>query len=102
MVLGYRQISGVDFSNNFSPVANDVTIKLMLLLLFSHQCISLMLDIEMAFLEGKLEEDMYMDISDGYPCFMDNLYGMILLLLGSMYGLVQASRIWYKLLKRAL
>ena len=102
VALGYNQIPGVDFTDNFSPVANDVTIKLMLALLFSMNWISVMLDIETAFLEGRLDSEIYMEVPDGYEYFKDGLLGMILLILGSMYGLVQASRIWYKLLTSVL
>ncbi len=70
VALGYNQIPGVDFTDNFSPVANDVTIKLMLLLLFSNKnWESVMMDIETAFLEGKLDSEIYMKIPEGYHYF---------------------------------
>ena len=49
VALGYNQIPGVDYTDNFSPVANDVTMKLMLLFLPMNDWLSVLMDIETAF-----------------------------------------------------
>lgn len=60
VVKGFVQIPGIVFTNTHSPVAQDSAIKIVL-------CISMflddwkveMIDIEAAFLEAELDEDMY-------------------------------------------
>ena len=59
-------------------------------------------DIETAFLYGTLEEEIYMKFPDGYERYLQTEKGKdvsakdhCLLLLKSLYGLVQAARQWY-------
>ena len=56
-------------------------------------------DISQAFLNGTLEEDLYMNFPPGYP---SENKGTVLKLLKGLYGLKQASRIWQKTLYKAL
>ena len=50
-------------------------------------------DVEIAFLYGELEEEVYMDIPEGLEDSNDD---KALLLLTTIYGLVQASKKYYK------
>ena len=106
VALGYNQIPGIDFTDNFSPVTSDTTIKILLVCMIKNGWFSQVIDIETAFLEGRLNEDIYMKIPIGYLEYLKDAHrvtqDMIMKLLGSMYGLVQASRIWYKTLKETL
>ena len=106
VALGYNQIPGIDFSDNFSPVTSDTTIKMLFVYMLKQNCYAVVIDIETAFLEGRLEETIYMKIPKGYEEYLGDCHAvvrdMILKLLGSMYGLVQASRIWYKTLVKVL
>ena len=56
VALGYNQVPGVDFTDNFSPVVSDVTIKILIAIILKKNWDSMMMDIETAFLEGKLTE----------------------------------------------
>ena len=62
-----------------------------------------MIDVETAFLEGDLEEEIYMELPEGYkefdPTVEDDEY---VLLEKSIYGLVQAARQWWKKLVKTL
>ena len=106
VALGYNQVPGVDFTDNFSPVTSDTTIKLLLVCMLKNNWSSRMIDIETAFLEGRLQDEIYMNIPLGFlECLGDAhrvIVDMVLKLLGSMYGLVQASRIWYKTICKTL
>jgi len=53
---------------------------------------SVLVDVETAFLMGDLEEEIYME----YPEGMDAEDDEVLLLLQAIYGLVQASRQYWK------
>ena len=54
--LGYNQVPGLDFSDNFSPVVSDTAIKLLIVIMIKKGWNFLVMDIEVAFLEGKITE----------------------------------------------
>ena len=64
--LGYSQIPGVDFSDNYAPVGNDITFRVIMVLRLVYNLHAVLLDIETAFLYRKLEEENYMEIPMGY------------------------------------
>ena len=56
----------------FAPVVNDVTIcTVMMLLLFNPDWIAYIVDVETAFLYGKMDVDLYMEIPEGLQHFED-------------------------------
>jgi Reverse transcriptase (RNA-dependent DNA polymerase) len=96
VALGYSQIPGIDFSENYSPVVDDLSFRLILLLIAKLKLKAWSLDVETAFLHGDLDEDIYMRIPDGFeeskrPKEEKN---RVLKLEKSLYGLVQAARQW--------
>jgi len=95
--LGYSQIPGVDFSDNYAPVGNDVTFQVVMVLRLMFGLHAVLLDVETAFLYGKLEEEIYMEILSGYKeVYQEAEKGTVLKLQMAMYGLVQAARQWFK------
>ena len=98
--LGYSQILGVDFSNNYAPVGNDITFRVIMVLRLIY---NLHVDVETAFLYRKLEEEIYMEIPMGYKeVYADLGNDKVLVLKMAMYGLVQATRQWFKRLSDVL
>ena len=98
---GYNQIPGVDFTESFAPVVNDASMHIVLILMLAFGWDARVLDVETAFLEGKLDEDIYIEIPEG----MAELFGLpdgvgvethVLKLNSSMYGLIQAACQFYK------
>jgi hydrogenase maturation factor HypE len=72
---------------------------LLLLILLTYNYQSRVVDVETAFLYGKLEENIYMKIPRGYKEVIgDDSEGDVLELKKSLYGLVQAARQWWKTL----
>ena len=57
VVYGYIQVPGVDYTENYSPVINDVTFRIMFTLLIVKAWSSKIIDIETAFLEGDLDDN---------------------------------------------
>ena len=83
----------MDFNDVFSPVVNDITFRVMLLAKIVWNLDSYLFDVETAFLLGTLEEEIYMEVPPGMECEADEC----LLLLKTIYGLVQSARQFFKL-----
>ena len=60
VALGYSQIPGVDFTDNFAPVAHDVSFRIALARMMVERLDSLVMDVETAFLYGDIEEEIFM------------------------------------------
>ena len=93
VACGYSQIPGVDFSDNYSPVVNDMSFRILLLIMILFGFHGMIADVETAFLEGKLEEEIFMECPKGMKGVSQD---DILSLTACIYGLVQASRQYYK------
>ena len=93
VACGYSQIPGVDFSDNYAPVVNDITFRLMLIVLIIYALSSKIADVETAFLYGALEEVIFMECPPGMPGAEED---EVLLLQKCIYGLVQAARQYNK------
>ena len=65
VACGYIQISGVDYTANYAPVINDVTWRVILIVMLLKKYDGKVIDIEVAFLHGNLEEEIYMDCPQG-------------------------------------
>ena len=68
VACGYSQISGVDYTAKYAPVVNDVTWPVLLLAILLQNYDRKLLYIEVAFLCGDLEEEIYMDCKRGQNC----------------------------------
>jgi Reverse transcriptase (RNA-dependent DNA polymerase) len=84
----YSQVPGVDFKESYSPVINDVVFRILIVLQIVWGLTAALLDVEVAFLNGELEEKIYMECPEGIVRHKDDVEE----LLKSMYGLVQAAR----------
>ncbi len=63
---GFSQIPGVDFTENFSPVVNDISFRTVLILMLLLKLSAVVIDVETAFLYEKLDKELYMEIPEGY------------------------------------
>ena len=101
VVRGFVQIPGVDFNLTHSPVAQDSSIKMTLALALAKDKWSVeMIDIEAAFLEADLDEDIYIEWPQGVEEFgyvtKDEMKGKCLKLEKAMYGCVQSPLMFFK------
>lgn len=89
---GYSQRSGIDYKETFSPVARYDTIRTLLALAAAEKMQLAQFDIKTAFLNGILEEVVYLEQPEGFEDGTDR----VCLLKRSLYGLKQAPRCWNK------
>ena len=63
---GCSQIPGIDFSETFAPVVKLDTFRLVIAFSLKHKRKISLLDVWVAFLNGDLNEEIYMDQPEGY------------------------------------
>ena len=95
--MGYSQIPGVDYTDNFAPVAHDVSFRIALARMMVEKLDSLLMDVETAFLYGEIDEEIFMkspvgmeDIDPGSSS--EDCYQLV----RGIYGLCQAARQCWK------
>lgn len=94
---GYTQRAGVDYSEVFAPVARSQTFRTLLSVASARNMIIKQFDVASAFLNGTLEEEIYMRPAPGSD-FGDKVYKLH----KSIYGLKQAARVWNKALDQKM
>jgi len=91
--MGNRQIKGLDFNQTFAPVAKFTTIRCILAMTAANGWALHQIDVKTAFLNGDLDEEVYMEQPEGYvdPTYLDK----VCRLLQALYGLKQAPKMSY-------
>jgi hypothetical protein len=87
---GFTQIPGQDFTCTFAPVAQWDSIRSILCIAATHDYVVRQLDVKTAYLNGPLDEEIYMKAPHG---FTSSSY--FWRLRKGLYGLRQADRQWY-------
>ena len=100
VVKGFLQTPRMDCMEIFSPVVKTTTIRVLFTLAVTFGWDIQQVDINNAFLNGDLTEEVYMSQPEG---FVDmNCPSHVCRLRKSLYGLKQAPRTWYTKLRLAL
>ena len=97
VALGYSQIPGVHYTDNFAPVAHDVSFRIALARMMIEKLDSLVMDVEIDFLYGVIDEEIFMKSPAGMEeidpgLSSDNCYQLV----KGIYGLCQAARQFWK------
>jgi hypothetical protein len=88
---GFTQTFGVDYNETFAPVAKFVSICCILALAAIENMEIHQMDVKTAFLNGDLEEEIYMEQPKGFTQEGEHL---VCKLHKSLYGLKQSPRAW--------
>ena len=91
---GFTQVQGIDYDETFSPVAMFKSIRILLAIAAFYDYEIWQMDVKTAFLNGNLEEDVYMVQPRGFEDPKNS--SKVCKLHRSIYGLKQASRSWNK------
>ena len=98
VVQGFRQLEGIDYTETFSPTSRYSTARTLFSKAAAEDLELDHLDIKTAFLNGELDEDIYIS----YPPGFIGQSGHCLKLNKSLYGLKQAPRQWHLRLEAEL
>jgi hypothetical protein len=99
---GFSQRPGFDFIENFAPTIRLSVIRAIFALVAAEDMECDALDITTAFLNGELEEAIYMKPPPGHEQFTPDGKRLYCLLLKAIYGLKQGSRQWYLKLSQVM
>jgi hypothetical protein len=97
---GYAQKEREDFFDTYSPVARLTTIRVLLSLAASHGLLVHQMDVKTTFLNGELEEEIYMDQLEGFVG--KDQERIVCKQVKSLYGLKQAPKQWHDKFNRTL
>ncbi|KAL4310044.1 hypothetical protein GQ457_01G035740 [Hibiscus cannabinus] len=90
---GFTQREGIDYTETFSPVSKKDSLRIVLALVTQFDLELQQMDVKTAFLNGDLEEEVYMKQPEGFSS--SDGENLVCKLKKSIYGLKQASRQWY-------
>ncbi|RVW72970.1 Retrovirus-related Pol polyprotein from transposon TNT 1-94 [Vitis vinifera] len=90
---GFTQKEGIDYTETFSPISKKDSLRIILALVAHFDLELQQIDVKTTFLNGELEEEVYMKQPEGFPS--SDGEQLVCKLKKSIYGLKQASRQWY-------
>ena len=90
VIRGFDQKKGIDFFDTYSPVIKIAIIKTLIALAAIHDLVMHQMDVKTAFLNGDLEEEIYMSQPEG--CKILGQENKVCKLRKSLYSLKQAPK----------
>jgi len=97
---GYSQVDGVDFTETFAPVVKFNSLRTVLAIAAMMDLEIHQMDVKTAFLNGDLEEEIYLEQPEVFP--QAETEKRVWRLKKSLYGLKQAPRAWNRKLDHQL
>ena len=97
---GYNQEEGIDYDETFTPVARLEAIRILLAFASFMDFKLFQMDVKSAFLNGFIEEEVYVEQPPGFEYF--DFPNHVFKLTKALYGLKQAPRAWYERLSSFL
>ena len=100
VVKGFKQQEGLDFFDTYSPVTRITSIRMLIAIAALHNLDIHQMDVKTAFLNGDLEEEIYMSQPEGYV--VPGKENKVCRLVKSLYGLKQAPKQWHEKFDKAM
>ena len=97
---GFTQVFGEDYNQTFSPVVRWESVRTIISLAVQYGMVIHQMDVETAFLNGWLKEDIYMKQPEGFVS--PGQHNLVCKLKRSLYGLKQSPRCWNEVLHEQL
>jgi hypothetical protein len=97
---GFTQLKGIDYKETFAPVAKFTSIHTALTLTAHYNWHVEQMDVKSAFLNGVLEEEIYMHQPPGFLVGDGEIY--VCRMQRALYGLKQAPRVWNQTINKFL
>ena len=94
VIQGFIQKPRIDYFDTYALVAHISTIRLLNALAAIHNLVVHQMDVKTAFLNGELEEEVYMKQPEGF--IMPGNEHKVCKLIKSLYGLKQAPKQWHQ------
>ena len=94
MIRGFNQKKEVDYFDTYSPMTKIATIRTLVTLATIHGLVVHQMDVKTVFLNGDLEEEIYMSQPEG--CIVFGQESKVCKLRKSLYGLKQAPKQRYE------
>ncbi|GKA59832.1 zinc finger, CCHC-type containing protein [Tanacetum coccineum] len=94
VIQGFKQKSGIDYFDTYALVARISTIRLLIAMISIHNLIIHQMYMKTAFLNGDLDEEVYMNQPQGF--IMPGNKNKVCKLIKSLYGLKQAPKQWHQ------
>ena len=91
---GFTQKDGIDYFDTYAPVARISTIRVLVALASMHNLVIHQMDVKTAFLNGELQEEIYMEQPEGFV--LKGHENKVCKLIKSLYGLKQAPKQWHE------
>lgn len=98
---GFSQTPGSDYDETFSPVVSHSALRLIMALAVRYQLQIHQMDVKTAFLNGKIDAEIYMEQPEGYDTEFPRKK-FVCKLKKALYGLKQAGRLWNQTLHKYL
>ena len=94
VVKGYRQKEGLDYFDTYSPVTRITSIRMLIAIASLNRLEIHQMDVKTAFLNGELDEEIYMEQPEGF--IAPGQERKVCKLVKSLYGLKQAPKQWHE------
>ena len=91
---GFTQKEGVDYFDTYAPVARIATIRVLIAMASIYKLVIHQMDVKTAFLNGELDEEVYMKQPEGF--IVKGQEQKVCKLVKSLYGLKQAPKQWHQ------
>ena len=94
VIKGYKQKEGQDYFDTYSPVTRITSIRMLIAMAALYNLEIHQMDVKTAFLNGDLNEEIYMEQPEGFV--VPGQENKVCKLVKSLYGLKQAPKQWHE------